>query len=144
MQIKVGKYLIKTSSKIDKLPKEFVDFAIENRSTNGNYYWTPINSISPMFRLENIQLIDRQWSWIDKIRALSLRFSFTKPQRHLISGNLANEEKDAQCYEHGILDYGGYFVNLAESNDVDIYKALIDLDLKYAFPFDIRNFIERW
>lgn len=142
MQIKVDKHLIKTSSKIDKLPKEFVDFAIENRSTNGNYYWTPINSISPAYRLENIQLIDRLWSWIDNTRALSLKFSFTKPQRHLIGGNLANEEKDAQCYKHNLLDYGRYFVNLAEGKD--FYKFLVDLDLKYAFPFDIRNFIERW
>ena len=146
MMLDINGQVVRTSDKIDKLPKEFVDFAIEHRSTNGNYYWDRACdrciSGSPSYRLEDIELIDRMWSYIDNVRALSLCFHFTIPDRSYIGGDMSNEEKDAYCYKHGFIRYDHYFTNLTEG--VDIYPFLVDIDLKYAFLFNLKDFIKHW
>lgn len=143
MNIEINNRTIRISDKIDKLPKEFVDFAIEHRGYNGEYYWdrTYVNAkIEIPYRLEKIELIDRMWSWMDRKRALSLKFVFTSPNRFYISGTMSNEEKDAYCYEYGFIKYDRYYTNLAEGEY--IYSALVDIELKYAFPFNINSLIK--
>jgi hypothetical protein len=149
MKLLVDGFEIKTSRGVDQLPKEFIDFALKHRSTNGNYFWQQNHYYGYPYRLESIALLDRRWGHIT--RALSLRFCFSYPIRHhLASYNRpgikdapAKEiaEIDAKCYKCGLVGYDEYCTNLAEGED--IYEAIIKLNLDNALPVDLNYLIKR-
>ena len=149
MKLLVDRFEIMTSREVEQLPKEFIDFALKNRSTNGNYFWHQNQYNGYPYTLESIALLDRQWGY--KTRALSLKFYFSYPIRHhLVSYNRpgikdapAKEiaEIDAKCYEYGLVRYDGYYTNLAEGED--IYEAIIKLNLDNALPVDLNYLIKR-
>lgn len=143
MTLQVGNKTIETSEAVEQLPKEFVDFAITHRSTNGNYFWNQADIHGVPYKLENICIVNRMWDWTNKIRALSIRFTFSKPRRSQVYGNhLTNSEKDAFCYAYGLLDYDDYFVNIAEGQN--IYESLVKFNLDNSFPTKLNDLIEYW
>ena len=143
MTLQVGNKTIETSEAVEQLPKEFVDFAIAHRSTNGNCYWEQYNCDRSLYRLENIRIVNRMWDWRTKNRALSIEFIFTKPRRWQVYGNhLTDAEKDAFCYVHSLVNYDSYFVNLAEGPD--ICETLIRFNLDESFPIKLNDLIEYW
>lgn len=131
---------IETSREVEQLPRKFIDFALEHRSTNGNYFWHQRQYNGYPFKLESIELIDRRWGY--KTRALSLKFGFSYPDRHQLAyGKIDNVEVDALCYRHGFVRYDGYYTNLAEGED--ICEAIIKLNLDNALPVDLNYLIKR-
>ena len=143
MTLQVGNKTIETSKEVEQLPKEFVDFAITHRSTNGNYFWNQRDMHEVPYKLEDIRIVNRMWDWTNKNRALSIRFTFSKPRRSQVYGNhLTNSEKDAFCYAYGWLDYDEYFVNIAEGQN--IYESLVKFNLDNSFPAKLNDLIEYW
>ena len=143
MALKVGDTVIEISKEVEQLPKAFVDFAIKHRSTNGAYFWCQRNMYGIPWRLENIHLIDREWGWMPKTRALSLRFSFSRPEReHVYSKTMTECEKDAYCYKRGLIEHDFYYVNLGVGND--IYAMLVELNLAGEFLVEFADLIEHW
>ena len=148
MKLLVDEFEIKTSRGVEQLPRKFIDFALEHRSTNGNYFWHQNQYNGYPFTLESIVLIDRRWGY--KFRALSLRFGFSYPIRHRLAvyNRLDNEEVtareiaeiDAKCYEHGLVGYDEYYTNIAVGED--IYSAIIELNLDNTFPADLNYLIK--
>lgn len=126
MMIKVGKYEIETSERINKLPEAFVTFAVKNRSTNGNYYWDQCDQHVFKFKLENIRVIARAWSTINKTYktyVLSIKFEFSQAR-------------------NGCHAYDGYFVNIGEGPD--IHEIIVKMNLNDAFPSEFNPLIEWW
>ena len=149
MKLLVDGFEIMTSAEVEKLPKEFIDFALKNRSTNGNHFWHQRQHNGYPFTVESIALLDRQCGYMT--RALSLRFVFSYPIRHYLAAynRLDNEEAtakeiaeiDAKCYKYGLVVYYEYYTNLAEGED--IYEAIIKLNLDNALPVDLNYLIKR-
>ena len=139
MTFEVDGHKIWTSEKVNALPKEFVQFALDNRSINGNYYWDYCNyrAIISRYRLDDIQLIDRPWSWYTNSRVLSLHFVFTTPSNSYSQCTMSYAQYVAECYAHNWLQYYDYYVNLFEGNDV--HQKLVELDL--LFPFDVSSVV---
>lgn len=143
MTLQVGNKTIETSEAVEQLPKEFVDFAIAHRSTNGDYFWNQRDLYNVPYRLENIKIVNRMWNWQNDTRALSIKFTFSKPIRHRVYGNhLTDAEKDAFCYAHDLVAYDEYFVNLAEGPD--ICETLIRFNLDESFPIKLNDLIQYW
>ena len=121
--IKVGNHEIETGEYISKLPEAFVDFAIKNRSTNGNYYWHQCDQHGFKFKLEAIRVIARAWSAIKKTYALSIKFEFS-------------QARNSYCA------YDDYFVNIGEGPD--IHEIIVKMNLNNAFPSEFNTLIEWW
>lgn len=150
MKLLVDGFEINTSRGVEQLPRKFIDFALEHRSTNGNHYWHQQQYSRYPYRLESIALLDRQWG--RGIRALSLRFGFSFPIRHHLAvyNRLDIEEVtareiadiDAKCYEYGLIGYDDYYTNIAVEEKEDIYSAIIRLNLDNTFPADLNYLIK--
>lgn len=148
MKLLVDGFEINTSRGVEQLPRKFIDFALEHRSTNGNYFWQQHQYSGYPFTLESIALLDRKWG--RGIRALSLRFGFSFPIRHHLAvyNRLDIEEVtareiadiDAKCYEYGLIGYDDYYTNIVEEED--IYSAIIQLNLDNTFPADLNYLIK--
>ncbi len=145
MKLLVDDIEIMTSTKVEQLPREFIDFALKHRSTNGNYFWKQHQYNGYPFKLESIALLDRRWG--RNVRALSLRFSFSYPIRHCLAGynRLATVQEiaeiDAKCYKYGLVGYDEYYTNIAEGEDV--YEAIIKLNLSNDLPSNLNYLIKR-
>lgn len=141
MKIKVDDYEILTSERVDKLPREFVDFAVKNRTERCSYCWESPFEGYPAWRLDNIQLIARPWSWILKLNAISLKFAFIRPKRNCIfmRKGMTLDKIDELCFDNNYVEHESYFVNLIEGED--IHEMIVKLNLDLTLPPSLNHMI---